>query len=66
MHTAILIKFYVCPDVFPSEFPMELWKKKKKWGKGKSENARFSFLMKNTLSISLKMSLLFASLLPLA
>lgn len=64
MHTAILIKFYVCPDVFPSEFPMELWKKN--WGKGKSENARFSLLMKNTPSISLKMSLLFASLLPFA
>lgn len=40
--------------------------KKKNWGKGKSENARFSLLMKNTPSISLKMSLLFASLLPFA
>lgn len=48
---------------FPANSPRN---SERKWGKGKSENARFSLLMKNILSVSLKMSLLFASLLPFA
>lgn len=61
MQAAVLIKFYVCPDVSPRG-TLE----NKKGGEGESENATFSLLMENILSISPKMSLLFASLLPFA